>query len=251
MAHWAQNFYERQGQLTGCYAAPLHPYHHEQAAWLRERHAGPQLLELGAGGGQFAVAAALAGFEVTALELLPDARAATEALAGEHGVAVRALTADFYTFPLPERFDTVCYWDGFGIGEDGEQRALLRRVHSWLRPGGRAYLDVYTPWYWAGHAGYTRHWLQEVVQTYGFDARGCRMTDTYAPPDEAPITQSLRCYSPADLELLLYGTGLRLLDVTPGGRYDPHAGVWHPNVPLGECMTYRAVLGADPARGVG
>lgn len=245
MTHWAEHFYERQGELTGCYADPIHPSHHERAARLLGQHSGRRLLELGAGGGQFAAAAALAGFEVTALELLPSAKAQIKSLAQEHGVDVRAVTGDFYTAYLPETFDLVCYWDGFGIGSDDEQRRLLRRVQDWLNPSGRAFVDVYTPWYWVQHVGYTRHWEKPagLIQTYGFDARGCRMTDTYAPSGEEPMTQSLRCYSPADLELLLEGTGLRLLEVEAGGRYDPEAKVWHPSVPLGECMVYMAVLG--------
>ena len=245
MAHWAGHFYERQGELTGCYGAPIHPFHHELADWLRAEHAGQTVLEVGAGGGQFAVAAALAGLEVTALDLRPAAREQIGRLAREHGAAVRALTGDFYTVSLPETFDTVCYWDGFGIGTDDEQRQLLGRVRDWLAPGGRAFIDIFTPWYWAHHAGYVRHWPEPagLVQTYGFDADACRMTDTYSPAGEAPLTQSLRCYSPADLRLLLAGTGLDLLGVKAGGRYDPEAGVWHPDVPLGECMTYVAVLG--------
>ena len=245
MAHWARSFYERQGELTGCYAAPIHPFHRELATWLAGQHQGRRLLELGAGGGQFAVAAAQAGFRVTALDLLESVGENTQRLAKEHGAQVRTLAGDFYALNLPETFDVVCYWDGFGLGTDAEQRQLLGRVREWLAPGGRAFIDIFTPWYWAHHAGYTRHWPEPagLAQTYGFDADGCRMTDTYAPPGEAPLTQSLRCYSPADLRLLLEGTGLELLRVKAGGKYDPEAGVWHPGVPLGECMTYIAELG--------
>lgn len=245
MAHWAKSFYERQGELTGCYAAPIHPFHRELAAWVAGQHQGRKLLELGAGGGQFAAAAALAGFQVTALDLRDTAAQDTQRLAAEQGAQVRMLTGDFYALALPETFDVVCYWDGFGIGTDAEQRHLLGRVREWLAPGGRAFIDIFTPWYWAQHAGYTRHWPKPagLVQTYGFDADGCRMTDTYAPPGEAPMTQSLRCYSPADLRLLLEGTGLKLLRVKAGGKYDPEAGVWHPDAALGECMTYIAELG--------
>jgi hypothetical protein len=33
--------------------------------------------------------------------------------------------------------------------------------------------------------------------------------------EDAALTQSLRCYSPADLHLLLEGTGLSVVDVEP------------------------------------
>lgn len=69
------------------------------------------------------------------------------------------------------------------------------------------------------------------------------MTDTYRTADGLDHTQSLRCYSPADLQLLLHGTGLQLLDIRPGGHYDPHAGVWTPQVRLAECLSWTATLG--------
>ena len=53
---------------------------------------------------------------------------------------------------------------------------------------------------------------------------------------------SLRCYSPADLRLLLQGTGLTLTEFWPGGSYDVQAEVWTPEVPLEQDMTYAAVL---------
>ena len=55
MTHWAYSFYDFQDELTGCYAAPVHPSHHERAAEVRRDAPGLRLLELGSGGGQFAV----------------------------------------------------------------------------------------------------------------------------------------------------------------------------------------------------
>lgn len=240
--HWSHSFYERQDALTGCYAAPIHPFHTSLAARVTAHRGGPgTLLDLGAGGGQFAAAAALAGHAVTALDLWAGAGEHTRRLAAQHGAEVRTLTGDFYTADPGGPFDALTYWDGFGVGTDDEQRFLLSRVARWLAPGRTAYVDVYTPWYWAHHAGFTRC-TQDYTQTYGFDAEGCRMLDTYAPPGEEAMTQSLRCYSPADLRSLLPGTGLRLAEVWAGGAYDPGAGVFHPEVPLGECMTYVATL---------
>lgn len=240
--HWSHSFYERQDAATGCYSAPIHPFHTALAARMTAHLDGAgSLLELGAGGGQFATAAALAGHDVTALDLRAGAGEYTRALARQHGAGVHTLTGGFYTLDPGGPFSAICYWDGFGIGEDDEQRFLLSRMARWLAPGAVAYMDVFTPWYWAHYAGFT-HRMEGYTQTYGFDAEGCRMLDTYAPHGKEPFTQSLRCYSLADLRLLLPGTGLRLAEVWPGGAYDPHAGVFHPEVPLGECMMYVAVL---------
>ena len=240
--HWSHSFYARQDALIGSVRADIHPFHTSLAARVTAHRGHPgSLLELGAGGGQFAVAAALAGHTVTALDLYAGGGEQTRKRAEQYGVSVHALTADFYTADPGGPFETVCYWDGFGIGTDDEQRFLLSRVAGWLAADGTAYLDVYTPWYWAYHAGFQRQ-TAGYAQTYGFDASACRMLDTYAPPGEEAFTQSLRCYSPADLRLLLTGTGLALAEVWPGGAYDPEAGVYRPEVPLGECMTYVAVL---------
>ncbi|WP_135230381.1 class I SAM-dependent methyltransferase [Deinococcus fonticola] len=243
MAHWAHSFYELQQQLTGCYSAPVHPFHYECVQQIQEAVPAGSLLELGAGGGQFAVAAARA-FQVTALELRPSGTAHTLKLAAEHSVTLEAVTGDFYTVPLPRAFDVVCYWDGFGIDDDAGQQHLLRRVHDWLTPTGTAFIEVFSPWYWSKYAGYSREWTtpQPSRQTYGFDAEGNRMTDTYAPDGQPARTQTLRCYSPADFLLLLNGTGLTLTKARPGGHYDPDAQVWTPAVPLSECMTWTAVL---------
>ncbi|GAA5511763.1 hypothetical protein Dcar01_00476 [Deinococcus carri] len=240
--HWSHSFYERQDALTGCYRTPIHPFHTALAARVTAHRGQPgTLLDLGAGGGQFAVAAALAGHRVTALDLRQGAGEHTLELAAQHSTPVHTLTGDFYVADPGGPFDAVCCWDGFGIGEDDEQRHLISRVAGWLAVDGTAYVDVFTPWYWAHHAGFTRR-TERYSQTYGFNADGCRMLDTYAPRGEAALTQSLRCYSPADLRLLLAGTGLMLAEVWPGGAYDPRAGVFHAEVSLGESMMYTAVL---------
>ncbi|THF68003.1 class I SAM-dependent methyltransferase [Deinococcus sp. Arct2-2] len=161
-------------------------------------------------------------------------------MATQYVTPVTVVAGDFYTVDLPLRFDTVCYWDGFGVGTDDDQRRLLARITAWLQPGATAFIDVYTPWYWAQRAGVTRA-EAAYTQVYGFDAEGCRMTDTYSAPGAEPVTQSLRCYSPDDLRLLA-GTGLTLTDLWSGGNYDPQAGVYRPVVPLGECLSFTALF---------
>lgn len=240
--HWSHTFYAQQDRLTGWYGQDLHPTHPALAKRVTQqlRRTGT-LLELGAGGGQFAVSAARLGHQVTALDLWAGAGEYTRALATQYATTVQVVTGDFYTVDLPLRFDAVCYWDGFGVGTDDDQRRLLSRIATWLQPGRTAFIDVYTPWYWASYAGFTREGTA-YTQVYGFDAEGCRMLDTYSAQGQEPVTQSLRCYSPADLRLLLQGTGLTLTGLWPGGKYDTQAGIYHPVVPLGECMSFTALL---------
>jgi SAM-dependent methyltransferase len=156
------------------------------------------------------------------------------------------LQADFYSVELPNRFDVVCYWDGFGIGTDSDQRRLLARIASWLAPGGCALIDINTPWYWAQAAGQEMR-FGDVVRRYAFDALGCRMLDRWWPVDDeqGAVTQSLRCYSPADLQLLLQGTGLAIQAVEPGGAVDYAAKQYRDRVPLEQAMQYVAHLVPD------
>ena len=245
--HWSESFYARQAEVAGIYTSAIHPFTTALAARVTTHLGGPhRFLELGSGGGQFAVAAALLGHDVTALERVPMLVEHARMLAQKYQVQPNVRQADFYTVQLPAaHYDAVCYWDGFGIGSDDDQRRLLRRVADWLAPTGRMWLDVMTPWYWARAAGNAPQ-FPGFSRNYGFDADGCRMLDTYMPDDGGePFTQSLRCYTPADLRLLLQGMGLHLTELWPGGSYDVQAGVWTPEVPLARAMTYAALLELD------
>ncbi len=245
--HWSETFYARQADVPGIYTRAIHSATTELAARVTVHLGGPKrLLELGSGGGQFAVAAALLGHDVTALERVPKLVEHACILARDNDVHPDVQQADFYTVQLPAaHYGTICDWDGFGTGSDDDQRRLLRRVTGWLAPAGRAYIDVYTPWYWAQAAGKAPQ-LSGFTREYGFGADGCRMLDTYTPNDGSEaFTQSLRCYSPADLRLLLEGTGLKLTECWPGGSYDVQAQVWTPEVPLAQAMTYAAVVALE------
>jgi hypothetical protein len=84
------------------------------------------------------------------------------------------------------------------------------------------------------------------MRRYGFDGRNSRLLDTWWSEEDTAnvVTQSLRCYAPADLELLLESTGLHLVAVTPGGHYDAEAGRYEAVVPIERAMSYVATLAA-------
>ena len=209
-------------------------------ALARLAGAGPHaVLELGAGGGYTAAALAERGHHVTAVEWIPQAAESIRrwAEAVRFG-SLRALEGDFYELPLAERFDVVCYFDGFGIGTDDDQRRLLRRIAGWLEPDGCALIDVMTPWYWAARAGEEDEFAG-LRGRFGFDGDACALRYRQWPPDheDEAVTQVIRCYSPADLRLLLEGTGLRLATFEPyeSERYARAA-------PLAKAMIYLAQL---------
>lgn len=244
---WAREFYEKQNRWSGVYEEAISTTNREKAALIAEYSGtgSKRVLELGAGGGQASVAMAMLGHTVVAVELVPMFANQIETLASSHGVAdkVTVHNTDFYTVALTGQFDVVCYWDGFGIGEDADQRRLLQRISEWLLPTGCALIEIGTPWYAASVDG--RGWeVGDAERRYSFDAEGCRWNDTWWPkgkPEKA-ITQSLRSYSPADLRLLLAETGLKLQSVKSGGVFDWKERIWHPQVPLGRAMNYVAEL---------
>ena len=73
----------------------------------------------------------------------------------------------------------------------------------------------------------------------GFDAEGSRMTERMwrAGQEDSAVTQALRCYSPADLRLLVEGTGINLDSVEPYA--DESYGA---SSPMGDSMLYLARL---------
>jgi SAM-dependent methyltransferase len=255
---WVEDFYSRTGRWWGEAESGVGDRDRDRVERLH-RVCGPEpkrLLELGCGYGNTAAAFAEAGHRVVAVELTDRADHAA-AHAGRLGPdRLRLVRGDFYEVVIAERFDAVAYWNGFGIGTDADQRRLLRRIASeWLEPGGTALIDVYNPIVWAGwhgdrdllradpDAGY-HHELQQLIT---YDPVTATAVDTWwdtAEP-ERRISQRLRCYSPADLRLLLEGTGLALAGVLAGGEPvdldADHAGdaAW-----LSEHHEYLAVLKA-------
>lgn len=246
---WVYGFYERQGTLTGLYSGDPDDYYRGQAARIRRLAPDAKtVLELAAGGGQAAAAAVDDGLTVTAVELV--ARAATNArrLAASRP-ALTVIEADMYAVDLGDaRFDTVVYWDGFGIGSDQDQLALLERVRDWMCPGGRLLLDAYTPWYWASAAGREASY-GTARSRYDFDPYGCRMLDkwwdTEVGGEHEAVEQSLRCYSPADLALLVGAAKLAVTTVEPHGALNYETGTYEPAVPLQRAMSYTAVVVAE------
>ena len=146
------------------------------------------------------------------------------------------------TSSRPQLYDIICYWDGFGIGEDADQKRLLERIQNWLKPKGSILIDIYTPWYAVSTVG--KGWkVGKAQREYGFDPQGSRWLDTWTPidTDSDPVTQSLRCYSPADLQLLLAGIPLEIVKIKsgPGPLKD---GSWSNHAPLLNSLSYTAQL---------
>ncbi len=250
---WVRTFYRKQHEWSGVCAAAVESWHREKAAALRlPTRPGPyQILELGCGGGQIAVALTELGHQVVAIDLLPEALACAQELATTHRIStIDWVEEDFYAYSIDQRFDMVCYLDGFGIGTDEDQQRLLRRISQWLLPDGRAIIEVYAPAYWRRAAGRSMVW-PDVSRQYDYDEEASRLLDTWWATDNPKdtVTQSLRCYAPEELGALVSGTRLHIEKLQPGGAYDHEARTYRDRVSLEACMTYMSILAPDPPLG--
>jgi len=113
-----------------------------------------RVLELGAGFGGFAVAAAQLGHSVVAVERSP-ARAdfAKGQAGGAHGFGSGSIVvrqASFFDVDLDGTFDAVVCWNSFGCWPAAFDVPLLRRIRHWLGAGGFGLIDVFDPDWWSG-----------------------------------------------------------------------------------------------------
>lgn len=230
-ADWVKDFYDQAGIWWGADTDDLSE--DVSRADTVERLCGPgvkRILELGAGAGHTAAAMAGRGHEVLAVELSPvRVQQARALLDVPRPGSLTVVEADFYTVELGKHFDVVCYWDGFGVGSDADQRRLLQRIAGcWLAPGGSVLIDVAST-AWAVRNADTEERLDplpgvpgsvEMLRRWRFDPVHCRWIDEWQPtadPSRA-LAQSVRCYTPADFRLLLAGTGLALRRIEAAGR---------------------------------
>ena len=218
---WVQRFYTQAGIWWG--TDPQAPgTHEERVQWIRQ-FCGPgtrRILDLGAGPGRTMAAMARAGHTVVGVEFnSTDAKAARYILAGERTDSITYLEDNFYTVVLDGKFDVVTCWQAFGFGSDDDQRLLLHRIaYEWLAPHGSVLLDVYNPsgparddgqqWQLAPLAGVAGS--VEMIEKCTYDPIHGRWIDEWQPTEkpEDALAQSIRCYTPADLQLLLEGSGL-------------------------------------------
>jgi SAM-dependent methyltransferase len=224
---WVRDFYSTTGGWWGSAEARI-TQRDERRVDLLHRIADTRtrrVLELGCGYGTTACAMAQAGHTVTGVEISDRVRFAEQFVRDTDRLTI--INDDFYSVTLPRASDIVTYWNGFGVGSDADQRRLLRRsAADWLQPGGITLIDIFNPFVWAGwdgaddspradpRLGY-RHDLSQHIE---FDPTTSSAIDTWwetADPRRR-FTQTLRCYTPADLQILLENSGLQLHGIVVG-----------------------------------
>ncbi len=226
---WVRAFYSVTGRWWGRAESAITDREHDRVAAVRRLcgEAPLRILELGCGCGNTVAAMSAAGHHVVGVEISDRADFSPQ-FAEQLAPTSRIVKADFYRVALDGRFDVVTYWNGFGVGSDSDQRTLLRRIaDEWLADGGTALIDVANPFVWARWHGVQEHHAAQPDAGYDFDLTErttfdpvtCRARDTWwitDRPDER-WTQTIRCYTPADLRRLLEATGLSLAEIVVAG----------------------------------
>ncbi|MBF0360135.1 MAG: class I SAM-dependent methyltransferase [Oligoflexia bacterium] len=215
---WVKEFYRKQNQLSKeCYSSEVEDYHKDKVSIISKYHDSNKrirILDLGSGGGQHAAAMAmLDNTEVVAVELLEELCSHTKDLKQKHHLNnLTIICEDFYRLQFKQEFDIVTYYDGFGIGDDEDQRKLLKLISSWLKPeSGRAFIEVYTSWFALSSSLRPVDIFRDVRRQYSYDFANNRLEDSWwsETKDNKRVTQTLRSYTPPDFRLLLEGTGLK------------------------------------------
>src|SRR5262245_14315079 len=101
---WVEAFYTKQDEWSGCYTGQPGPQDYERAQAVTAALSGQmgRVLELGAGGGQSALATAQQGHEVTAIELVARTAAHARTLISQAAPGtLRIIEGSFYTLALP------------------------------------------------------------------------------------------------------------------------------------------------------
>jgi len=249
MRDWVAEFYKKQNDWLGVYLGPVTEEDHRRAQRLQdlaELNGKKKVLELGGGGGQTALAIAQLGHEVDMVELLERSANWAKKLAEQHAPQrLNIIQADFYDWEGPEKqYDLICYFDSFGIGSDLEQKELLKKMHHWLAPDGLIVIEVGASWYWSGQAWGQEYDFELGIRRHEFDPVNCRLLDKWwlkNSPEEV-YQQSLRCYTPADFELLLENIPLKISKLQTGPAFDEAQNIVQEQADWADCMTYFVCL---------
>lgn len=230
---WVEPFYSETGTWWGQAESDISQRDYARVETVRRLtgRTGGCLLDLGSSYGNTAAAFALTGWDVAGVEIsdrIHFAEQHLQSVAGSPSAgSLTFVRGDFTTLGIEEPFDVITYWNGFGIGSDLDQRRLLDRIAGWLQPDGYLVMDVFNPTQWIGWAGDRSHrdaapdlgYPYSVSEHTDYDPVTARFIDTWRRDDsDAEITQSQRCYSPADLALLVEPTQLELLTIELDGE---------------------------------
>lgn len=216
---WVEEFYSLTGTWWGDAEADVRAVDRARAQLIHDvAPASSTVLELGCGYGATALAVATTGRHVVGIDLSDRINRAV-ARTTPNATFVHA---DFFVYRTTERFDVVCYWDGFGVGRDADQQRLLKRIaDEWLASDGIVIIEVFHPEGWSSDDGLEEVKAASPADGYAFrlghrrdfDPTTSRAIDTWWEiGSKRRASQSLRCYQPEEFASLAAEAGLEVVD---------------------------------------
>ncbi len=197
---------------------------------------GDELLDLACGSGVHAAHLGQQGLHVTGVDISPSLAAYANELAREWQVENAAfVVGDMREAPCAESCDAVTILSqSFGFfGQEGNM-AVLRAIHTALRPGGRFLLDLNEPQdLQKPSKGWTELDDGFLLMQSGYDPRTCVREATFCFIDGqgrmhvAQEPERIRVYTLPELERMIAEAGLELEAVygemtLPLKPYGPH-----------------------------
>lgn len=240
--NWVKSFYELQYQMLE--NPSDYSYQQGRIDTLKKHKIKPgfKLLELGGGFGAFTKLAINKGYHVTMIELVAFACEKAKSLFENSTKNLEIICGDFYTIKYRQKFEAVCYWDGFGIGKDEDQIQLLHLIYRSLKKDGLFFVDVYNPLYWSRFEKFKLA-LANGEREYSYQHQENLMIDCWTDQQtKQKACQYLKCYSPENFEQLILNIGFEIIDLIPSGYVDYENKTWHETTEVSKSLSYTFVL---------
>ena len=183
---------------------------------LLDLEPGHRVLDVPCGRAPIAIPLALAGLEVTGVDLMTERIAEARVAAEAAGVDMELHQGDMRKLPWTSRFDAaVNFWGSFGyFGDEGDE-AFARAVHRTLVPGGRFLIEgpvveTIAPHYQAESTASLGDIAIEERRRFDFVTGVLDDDWTFRRGEEIESARtSIRMYSVAELSTLLGRAGFR------------------------------------------
>lgn len=203
-----------------------------------------QILELGGGAGEFAVLAANNKYTTTMIDIVAENVKKAKNLKEKHEARnLEIFQGDFYEINDLEKFDAICYWDGFGIGEDEDQVRLLNIMYKALKPKGLAFIDFYPVGFWKQQQKKEFWFDKETGRGYDYDLENNKMIDCWWTNSKlTQYCQYLKCYNTVEIEALIKQTPFTLKIIEPGERFNPQNFEKMEGKSFDECISNTLIL---------
>jgi len=213
---WFESLYDDFRQRTGFGSVPPERTRADVDFIMGELSlsAGSKVLDLFSGTGRHSIELSRRGIAAVGVELNRDYVSLAEQRAHEAGVTPRFLTGDARTIPFGSGYDAaIIMWASFGYFSDEDDRAVIKKVHSALKPGGRFLIEVHNRdriiRSFSAHAEHVVDGVK-VTEDREFDGLASRVRGKIRREEKSGTVEretNWRLYSPHELKGILEDMG--------------------------------------------